>query len=158
MVDMWDKSGYRHGTRAISSQIVIFFPQIPLLLLKSSWFAIWAFLSGNVVFSSLTSDRFTWNLCHLSMDGIFTWVFFFFYQCCLSCQSPLCLYQLFPFKTDKDLIHWFLWFKSTVFCLYLSVMLESVEIHGVCVSYDSHHKYTPPYWPLHSDFFFLKFL
>lgn len=152
VVDMWDKSGYRHGTREISSQIVVFFLQIPLLLLRSSWFDVCAVLSGNVVFLSLPSDRFTWNLFHLSMDGIFIWVFFC--QCCLSCQSPLCLYQLFPFKTGKHLIHWFLWFTSTVFCLYLSVMLESVGIHGVCVSYDSHHKYTPPDWPLHFDFYF----
>lgn len=112
-------------------KLLYFCLQIPLLFLQSSWFALWAVLSGNIVFLSLPSDRFIWNLFHLSMDGIFTWVFL---PTLTFLPNPLCLYQLVPFKIGKDLIHcWFFLFKSTVFCLYLSVMLESVGIHGVCV-------------------------
>lgn len=75
----WSPWGRRVGIdmeqRKSVYKLLYFCLQLSLLFLQSSWFAIWTVLSGNAVFLSLPSDTFTWNLFHLSMNGIFIWVF-----------------------------------------------------------------------------------
>lgn len=130
LVIMREESGYRYGTKGISLQIVILLSStllsvLPIFLIchmgSFKWKCSLFKPSFRYIYLEFISSFYGWYF-HLS-----------FFTSANFPAKVICVYiNYLHSRLARIRFTAFLWFKSTVFCLYLSVMLESVGIHGVC--------------------------